>query len=155
MSQCVSCLQSKAPLNCVFCQESLCKNCVEIVDENSYPFLSLFEKKIPQGNQCPNCFEKNTQNLINEYLEIYEKSKNIDIFYRRTHGKETRLMKRIEPVLKVDRCADEDDVLMKLAFCAVQKNASAVIDVEVFSEKFKDGSYTTVLWHGSGIAANK
>jgi hypothetical protein len=155
MSSCSSCLQAKAPLECIYCKSSLCKDCVQFVDENSYPFFALFEKKITFGNQCPTCFEKNSSDWVSEYNEIYEKAKNIDVFYRRISGKETRLMKRIEPALQVDQCADEKEVLLKLAFCAVQKQATSVIDIEVFSKKFKDGSYTTVVWHGTGIAANR
>jgi hypothetical protein len=155
MSACISCLTSKAPLQCVFCQGSLCKDCAQFVDENSYPFHPLFEKKLNLGTHCPNCFDKHTKSQADEYNQIYEKAKNIDVYFRRINGKETRLMKRIEPALKVENCLDEDDVLLRLAFCAVQKEATAVVDIEVFSEKFKDGSYTTVVWSGTGLAANR
>lgn len=155
MSACVSCLQKKAPLSCVLCEASLCKDCVQFVDENSFPFCHLMQQKMHVGAQCPNCYQEKSLSHVEKYEEILQKAKNIDIYYRRINGKEARLMERMEPALKVENCSDEEDVLMSLAFLAVQMGATAVIDVEVFSQKTKDGSYTTVTWNGVGAASTR
>ncbi len=86
---------------------------------------------------------------------MLSRARNVEVFYRRIQGKETRLMERIEPLVVVEGCDDEKDILMRLAFVAVQKNANYVVDIEVFSEKQKDGSYSLVTWRGSGYPALK
>ena len=155
MSSCCSCLKPKAPLTCSLCAENLCKDCAHFIDESSYPYLPLFLEKINLGTQCPTCFQKNTAGVLQKYEEVLEKAKITEVFYRRTDGKETRLMRRLEPVLTVENCDDEEDVLMSLAFQAAQKGATIVVDIDVQSEKTKNGSYTTVLWKGSGSAAHR
>jgi hypothetical protein len=153
MSACSSCLKPKANLSCSLCNESLCKDCAHFIDESSYPFLPLFLEKINLGTQCPTCFQKNTAGVLQKYDEVFEKAQNTEVFYRKTDGKETRLMRRLEPVLTAENCADEEEVLMSLAFQAAQKGATIVVDIDVMSEKTKNGSYTTVQWKGSGSAA--
>ncbi len=155
MSSCSSCLKPKAPLSCSLCSESLCKDCAHFIDETNYPYLPLFLQKVHLGTQCPACFQKQTAGHLQKYDEIVEKAKITEVFFRRTNGKETRLMLRLEPVLTVDNCDDEEDVLMSLAFRAAQMGAAIVVDIEVLSEKTKNGSYTTVLWRGSGSAAHR
>lgn len=153
MSSCCSCLKAKAPLSCALCSESLCKDCAHFIDESNYAYLPLFLEKINLGTQCPTCFQKNTAGSLQKYEEVLEKARNTEVFYRRTDGKETRLMRRLEPALRADNCNDEEDVLMSLAFQAAQKGSTIVVDIEVSSEKTKNGSYTTVQWKGSGSAA--
>ena len=154
-TSCTSCLTAKAPLTCIHCQSSLCKSCAVFVDENSYPYLNLFQKSVAQGAHCPSCYQEKTQEAIEDYNVLLKRAQNLEVFYRRINGKETRLMKRIDPLVVLENCLDEKDILIRLAFVAVQRDAECVVDIEVFSEKQKEGSYSLVTWRGSGFPAMK
>lgn len=87
------------------------------------------------------------------YFETLETAKNINIFFK-NQGKETRLIPRKERPLHIEACDDREDVIMKLAFHAALSGFDSVIDIELKSEKVRNGSYQKLIWRGSGVPAN-
>ncbi len=82
-----------------------------------------------------------------------EKAKEIMIFTK-SQAKETRFVKRLEEPFNLKNYADHDEIIMRMAFRAVEMDFNAVIDVDVYSEKVRMGSYQTQTWCGTGIPAH-
>jgi hypothetical protein len=46
---------------------------------------------------------------------------------------------------------DRDEALLRLAFFAAQGNYNSLVDVELTSEKVRNGGYQTLKWRGVGV----
>ncbi len=90
---------------------------------------------------------------MDKYQQDIQAAKDIIVFLKK-QTKETRLVSRKEPPLKVEQCTDREETLLRLGFLAVQKGFNALIDVDIFAEKILSGRYQTSNWKGSGIPAN-
>lgn len=150
---CTVCQKPKATLECGLCQDHLCKYCARIMDEDSFSFLTEIPASLAHGVYCTPCFDSTVSAPLQDYTETMEQAKNIQVFFK-AHSKETRLIKRVEDPIQVAHCADERDVIMRLAFLAVKSKHNGVIDIEVAAKKVKTGSYQTTTWSGTGIPAN-
>jgi hypothetical protein len=76
------------------------------------------------------------------------------LVYEKSQGKETRLIKRIAKPVSVDHCADRNETILRLAFQAALAGYNGIIDVDLKSEKVRDGSYQTTRWSGTGVPTN-
>jgi hypothetical protein len=63
-------------------------------------------------------------------------------------------VKRSNEVFRVKDCPDHDETLLRLAFFAVQKDYNSLIDVDIKSEKIRNGTYQTQKWSGTAVPAN-
>lgn len=149
---CSSCLGTKALLECEVCHDSTCKNCSHYLSEESFAFLNKVPAILKHQVYCHQCYLQHVEGEVAKYNATLEAAKNINIFLKK-QGKETRLISRKEPLMKVENCADEEEVLMRLAFMAVQQGFNSVIDVEPSSVKVQTGRYQTSNWSGVGRAA--
>lgn len=102
---------------------------------------------------CPNCFNEKISAAIETYKNTLEQAKNI-LVYNKSQGKETRFVKRTVKPIKVESCADHDEVILRLAFAAAEANFNAIVSVDIKSEKVRNGSYQTTRWSGTAIPAN-
>jgi len=150
---CTVCQKPKATLECGLCQDHLCKYCARIMDEDSFSFLAEVPADLSHGVYCTPCFENKVSTALQDYNQTMESAKDILVFYK-AHSKETRLVKRVEDPISVADCADERDVILRLAFLAVKSKHNGIIDIEVSAKKVKTGSYQTTTWSGTGIPAN-
>ncbi|MEK6773066.1 MAG: hypothetical protein AABY64_03925 [Bdellovibrionota bacterium] len=150
-SLCISCQSPKAPLNCGICEGAICKYCAHIFDDETFSFLPHKPSHLCHTTYCNVCFNEKVSDELDQYNRTMELAKAVHIFDH-TQGKETRLMKRrVEDKITVENCIDPDEAVLRLAFFAVQKNFNAVINVEVSSDKVKDGSYSKRIWRATGI----
>lgn len=149
---CSSCQKTKSLLQCGYCECSVCKNCAEFLAEDAFQLLLSVPAEHKHSVYCQSCYRDQVEGQLVIYRETLEKAKDIMIFDK-SQGKETRLVKRDEDKIQIPKCADYDEVIMKLAFKAVQMNYNAVVDVDVRSEKVRIGAYQTQVFSGSGIPA--
>ena len=151
-SSCVTCLKTKANLTCGLCAGSLCKKCAEFLAEETFSFLKTVPAELAHSTYCGNCFGEHVAPAQLQYDETMEAARNVMIFMK-SQAKETRLIKRKEPEVKVTDCADHDETIMRLAFYAAQLKFNALIDVLITPKKVVDGHYQTTVYTGSGIPA--
>lgn len=150
---CGTCSKTKAQLECGICNDLICKKCAHILDESTFFYYDHRPDILKHNVYCEVCFNQNVAEAIDQYNSNLEEAKNIMVFTK-SQTKETRLISRKEPALKINDCEDKDVALLKLAYMAVEKKFNSLIDVDVVGEKVRDGSYQTTRWHISGIPAN-
>lgn len=151
-AECISCGKPKAVLNCEVCEEPLCKKCDQILDPGTFSFLAKIPADLTHLHYCGNCFDTLVAPELDVYQEVMERAKNAFVFFT-TQRKETPLIRKAREVLKVSQCHDRDETILRLAFFAAQAGYNAIIEVEVQSEKLRNGAYQTSRWSGSGVAA--
>ena len=153
-TQCSTCLEPKATLQCKVCSTPQCKKCVQVVGDERLTYLDEAVPKLLKGGGvfCNSCFEKDIAPTLNDYDQIMERAKQVFVFFEK-EGKETRLIRRSERKFNVAG-EDESDIVLKLAFLAAKSGFNAVVDIAVKGEKRRDGSYKLMTWTGSGTAAH-
>jgi hypothetical protein len=150
---CSICNKPKAPNECALCHISVCKTCVHFLSPNDFLFLTHIPSKLTHQVYCLSCYNSDIEKPLAEYNEKIEQAKNVMIFTK-SQAKETRFIKRLEDPLVITECPDKDEVLLRMAFKAVNLNYNSIIDVELKPLKVRDGSYHTHIWSGTGIPAN-
>lgn len=149
---CSVCQKPKAKLDCGICHSPLCKNCAQFLAEDTFSFLKKIPEVLKQSIYCPPCFTENVEQPLAEYNATMIKAKEILIFTK-SQGKETRFIKRLEDPIVLKNFPDHDELLMRMAFKAVQMDYNAIVDVDLTSEKVRTGAYQTQTWTGTGIPA--
>ena len=152
-SGCTLCGKAKAPYQCGCCNDTLCKSCVQFMPDDAFQFLTIRSKEISHNYYCNVCFDQNVTPALTEYETIAERAHQISVFDV-TQGKETRFIKRLEKPLVIESGLDAQDITMRLAYMAAQKNFNALVDVDIKAVKVRDGSYQTTAYSGKGIPAH-
>ncbi len=150
MKKCVSCQKADPSFKCGLCGSDHCKNCVQIVNENQFSFLEIIPADLSHTAYCGVCFYDKVYDEIQSYNDIIEQAKHVSV-YDKTQGKETRWMSRKEKPIKINKCLDEEEALLRLAFLAVKRNFNTLIDVEVTFKKEKINGYQRSIWTAIGI----
>ncbi len=150
---CSICQKPKSNLQCGLCNETVCKGCAEFIPEDTFSFLKKIPDELKHTIFCLSCYNTAVQGQLAAYNEIMQRAKDVMIFTK-SQAKETRFVKRDQIPYKIKECTDHDEVIMRMAFKAVQMNFNSVIDVEVLTEKVRIGSYQTSKFAGSGMPAN-
>lgn len=132
------------------CQEALCKSCAQFVDGDRFSWLPQIPKELSHTTYCGPCFNVNVAPAMAEYDEAMEQAKRINVFFT-TDSKQTRFFNRKEKPFKIANCPDKEETLLRLAFLAVRAGFNSIIDVEITSEKVRNGSYQTTIWKGTGV----
>lgn len=122
------------------------------MDEDQFSFLAQIPAELAHTTYCPNCYDNTVAPALASYNETMELAKEVHV-YSKTQTKETRLIKRKEHPVKVTDCKDHDETILRLAFFAAQAGYNGLVDVQLSSEKIKNGSYQTMKWSGAGIPA--
>lgn len=149
-SNCSTCRKPKALLECGICKDSVCKNCAQFLDENSFSFMDHVPAELSHGVYCTPCFDAKVAPELLTYNELMERAKEIHVF-EKDQGKETRFFRRMEKAYKVDHCADREEALLRLAFFAAQRGFNTLVDVHITSTKVRNGTYQTQVWQGTGV----
>lgn len=147
---CSICQSPKGAIACGVCTDVVCKSCAQFIDDESFQLLQPLPEVLSHAAYCPTCFDQNVASELESYNQTLEQAKEVLVFTK-SQSKETRLIKRKESTLKVVDCADYDETIMRLAFRAAQGKFNAIVDVDLTSQKFKDGSYQTTKWTGTAI----
>lgn len=146
-------MADQTPFQCQKCECPLRKGEVEFVDENTFSFLSAPPTGVELGSYCIQCFDAHVRPEVDKYNEKLELAKNVNVFYS-SQSKESRFVRRIEKPIKVEKCQDKDEAVLRLAFLAVQQNKNSIVDVDLNSIKVRNGSWQSSLWSGRAIPAD-
>lgn len=130
----------------------MCKNCSQLLSDSTFSFLKTIPDILKHHRYCGACYDQQVAPALESYLEVMERAKQAFIFFT-TQRKEAPILKREKEKIAILTCADRDELILRLAFFAAQAGHNAVIEVEVKSEKIRNGSYQTSQWSGSGIPA--
>ena len=63
------------------------------------------------------------------------------------------ILKSSKDLLKVKKCADKAETILRLAFLAAELGFNAVLKVKVSYEKIRNAGYQKMEWSGEGFAA--
>lgn len=139
-------------LKCEVCGCELNKAEAEFIDEDTFGFMETPPQGLKLGSYCQSCFETQAREPLNRYNELVEQAKNVNMFYL-SQSRESRFVRRIEKPIHVKDCADREEAVMALAFQAAQLGKNSLVDVDLKSEKIRDGAYQTSRWSGRAIPA--
>jgi hypothetical protein len=149
---CATCQKPKAHFLCGVCQEAICKQCVHFLEEGSFSFLKKIPDDLNKSTYCGSCFEERVVPELKDYDHVMTLAREVSVFLK-SQGKETRLIKRLEDPIRVTDCADKEEILLRLAFLTVQAGFDTLVDVEITSEKVREGGYQRSKWQASGVPA--
>ena len=150
---CAICSKPKATLTCGICEASICKSCTQFLSEDAFSFLLEKPSELTKTTFCEPCFSEKIQPQLSAYEDLVEQAKNVAVFYKEQY-KETRFVNRKEKKISAQDLASEEDVIMNLAFRAIQKGYDSIVDLETVSKKIVNGRYQTSSWSGSAIPTN-
>ena len=149
---CATCLQPSPSFHCGLCQTAQCDDCVQQVSEGEFSYLKRLPPELSHRAYCGVCYGEKTEPALESYRETVERAKNVFVFYT-TQRKAIPLIRRTKETLRVEECPDRDETILRLAFFAAEQKFNAIVDVEVVSEKVRDGSYQTSKWKGTAYPA--
>ncbi len=147
---CTICQKPKAKLHCGICKEPICKNCTQFVDENYFSFCKEIAADLVFSTYCGTCFNLTVEPAIANYDRMLQNAREVSLFYK-DQGKETRRMSRVEKPVVVENCLDRDELILRLAFRAVEEGFNALVDVDLVSQKVKQGNYQHLIWRGTAV----
>ncbi len=147
---CSNCQKPKAAFKCGLCANSICKKCGHFVDENQFALAKDVPAEMRGGVFCGTCFDEKVSPTLTDYDETMAKAKKVTVFYLEDATETRRYHRESKPVI-VENCADNDEVLMSLAYMAVRAGYNALVDVQTSSEKVDLGGYQTSKWKGRGL----
>jgi hypothetical protein len=150
---CSICNNPKAPLICGVCAASVCKSCAQFAGPEDLALLEQIPAYYEHGAFCQTCFDQKIAPELNEYNELVEKARNIDLFYK-TQSKESRFVRRSEKAIKVRDCADKDTAVLKLAFLAAKGGFNILVDVETEFDKIRMHGWQSSKCHGMAVPAH-
>lgn len=150
---CCTCQKPNPTLACGICKDSVCKNCAQFLEEGQFSFFSRPPEELKHNTFCGPCFDAKVAPQITKYDEIMNRAKGLTVFYT-ADSKRTRNFSRKEKPFKVKDCADREETLLRLAFLAVEANFNALIDVDIVSQKIRNGTYQTTQYSGTAIPVN-
>ena len=152
MSCCI-CQKTKTTQVCGICQGDLCKSCTYFLEADVISFLKKVPADLSHTSYCGTCFNEKVSEPLEKLLALQEAAKQVLVFDK-SQGKETRLLKRLEPKIHVKECPDRDETVLRLAFLAAQAGFNAIIDMDIVARKIIDGAYQTTVWSGSAVPIN-
>jgi hypothetical protein len=150
--ECMSCRKPKANLECGLCEDAICKKCSQFLDSRTLSFMPILSDDLKHANYCGNCFDETVAPVLSEYEEIMDRARGVFVFFV-TQRKEIPLIKKEREVFKIENCPDRNETILRMAFLAAKMDCNGLIEVEVQSEKVRDGAYQTSKWRGSGMPA--
>lgn len=151
-SECVVCRKPKANFECEVCNEMVCKNCSQVLDQSTFSFMEEIPEILSHTHYCSACYDDQVAPEFDKYQEILERAKQVFVFFT-TQRKEIPLIRRSKVTFHVKESQDRDETILKLGYFAAKDNYNAITEVNVFAEKVRNGSYQTSTWQGSGIPA--
>ena len=143
---------SKKIIKCVSCEVEVKKNLTEIIHDDTFAFLSN-PPSIPFGIYCIPCFEAKVRTHIDNYNDLLDKAKNVNLYYV-AQSKESRFVRRKEKPIHISDARSREDAILLLAFRAVELGFNAIVDVELNSKKIRNGGWHYSVWDATAIPTN-
>lgn len=150
---CTSCRSPKGVYSCGRCQEPVCKQCVQILEKDSFPFLNPTPVELTHKTYCVNCYNQHVGPALQNYQSTLARARAVMVFHRGL-GEETRLMNRSEKTLEIEGCLDKAEALLRLAFLAASNGFNTLLDVDVWADKVRNAGFQTSRWRASGVPTN-
>lgn len=151
-AECVVCRRPKATHSCGLCESAVCKNCRQILESDTFAFLSTVADDLTHTTYCPPCFDEKVAPAVDSYNEILERAKKVYVFFT-AQKKEIPLLKKSKETLHIKDRPDRDEVIFRLGFLAAERSFNAIIEVDVTSEKLQHGRHQKSNWRGSAVPA--
>lgn len=151
MSSCSSCQNTKAPLQCEHCEQSLCKNCLQTIPEGAFSFYTKVPVELSHTRYCPACYNRYIIDAQAKYDEIMTLARDVYIFYLGRKGR-LPILSESKKKLSVPACLDKDEILMRIAFQAAELGFNAVIETDLVVKKTRDSrAYQSATWSVTGF----
>jgi hypothetical protein len=148
-SVCINCHKPKARFKCGLCDSTVCKSCIQFLDESHFSFMMGVPSELTHGRYCGPCFDEKINPQLLAYDLKVEKAKQVHVFYV-DDAAETRLFNRQSKPLVVDSRVDKYSALMTLAYMAVDAGHNTLVDVQTAFETVDLGGYRTSKWSARG-----
>jgi hypothetical protein len=152
MTTCSSCNKPKANYQCGICEDDLCKNCTEFLEEGAFSFYKNTPVELTHTAYCDTCFHEHVTEARVAYNDLMAKAKEVFIFST-AQKKHIPILKRARERIEVKNCDDKEEIVMRLAFLAAEENYNGVIEVDVKTTKVINGGYQKSVYNASGIPA--
>lgn len=120
------------------------------MDAENFALSPNVDPDLTHAVYCSPCFDSRVAGPLSDYQNHLERAKNVFVFMK-NQSKETRLIKRKLPAIRIESCDDRDELIMRLAFAAIATGSNAIVDVDVVPKKVKDGTYQTTKWNGTAF----
>lgn len=155
LNTCDSCLKNKATFTCGICSTCVCKKCAQFVSEDIFEYSSSKPAIAQHDAYCASCFDSQVAPEVQKYESILENARKVRVLFK-GNGKAVRALfiKKQEAPISLKQCADHDELILRLAFMAAERNFNMLVDTEIKSEKVRNGAYVKLVWNGSAIPAH-
>ena len=148
---CIFCDSEKANWTCENCNNTICKKHLSKLNPEDYSIKSLNPPKVfSQTTFCIDCFESIVQPEIEIFNEQLEKAKNVGIWTENYRGKLPITKKALKPIQFKD-FTDKKDLILALAFRAIEMGFNGVIELKWKSSKVRKNEYQKMIWEGQGL----
>ena len=149
---CETCRSPEAEGSCKLCGCALCEDCVMAPPHGTFSLLAKVAPELSHSSYCRFCYDEKIEPEVLKYEETLAKAKEVFIFFK-TQKKEIPLIKKTKEIMKVEKCDDRDETILRLAFMSTEKGFNAVIETDVNYAKIRNEGYQKTQWSGTGIAA--
>jgi hypothetical protein len=126
---------------------------VQFLDGEFFSFLKIVPEDLKHPSYCGPCYDQKVVSSMESYLEIIERAKKMDIFYK--NERNVPVIRRSNVKLSVNDCPDRKETLLRLAFLAAEQSYSAVVGVDLSSKKILTAGYQKSNWSATGFPAHK
>jgi hypothetical protein len=152
-SQCDSCRVNKATHSCGLCHAAICKSCTEFLDSEAFSFMKNVPSELKHQQYCSFCYSSTVQPAQEIYAETMRRARKIFIIDK-PRRRPLPLLKSSKEILCIEKCADREETLLRLAFFAAEMGFNAVIKVNIAHKKIRNGGYQHTEWSGTGYPAD-
>ncbi len=149
MEICKVCHLNTTEIECGYCKGPICKKCLERCDLEMNEWYQ--SKKDIHSVACPDCYEFTYTPLYQKFLEDMQMAQNMPIWPKTYRGK-IPILNQSSQEVHIKECADKKEVVLKLAFQAVELNMNALKDVNVAYEKRRNHGYQKMIYSGTAKA---
>jgi len=140
-------------MSCGLCQNSICKDCTEFLDPDTFSFKKDLAEELRHPRYCSLCFSNNVQPALWSYKEVMSRAQKV-IIIDRPQRRPLPVLKSSEQILTVTDCTDREETFLRLAFLAAEQGFNAVIKTKVESKKIRNFGYQKMSWQGTGFPAS-
>lgn len=151
-SLCISCRSPNAALHCELCNETVCKNCIQVLDEDAFSFQAVTPPELRHIRYCAFCYDAHVAPALEKYTEVLERARGLYFFFT-TQKKQYPLVRKARQKVVVEACNDRDETILRLGFLAAELGFNAIIEGEVTAKKVRNEGYQKSVWHGVGTPA--
>lgn len=155
LNTCESCLKNPSNFTCGICTACVCKKCVQFISEDTFEYSTSKPEIAQHDAYCATCFDAHVAPEVQKYETVLQNARNVRLLYK-GNGKAVRALfiKKQEAPISLKHCADREELILRLAFMAAEKNFNMLVDTEIKYEKVRNAAYVKHVWNGTAIPAH-